>query len=112
MKPREDRCVVDRGNKALVRRFYEEIEKGKLEGMNGLVAEDYIHHSPPVVPGRTRSGGFEGGFQCDQRLTLLREAEEAWTALGPLPRRGALRTGGSNPGIGRDSALTRLQGTA
>jgi hypothetical protein len=49
---------------------------------------------------------------CDQRLTLLREAEEAWTALGPLPRRGALRTGGSNPGIGRDSALTRLQGTA
>jgi hypothetical protein len=64
LKPREDRCDVDRGNKALVRRFYEEIEKGKLEGIFGLVAENYIDHRPPVVPGRTRSRGFEGGFQC------------------------------------------------
>src|SRR5207249_9202259 len=42
-------------NKALVRRFYEEIDKGNLEAMDELVAEDYIDHSPPpfpVAPGR------------------------------------------------------------
>jgi predicted ester cyclase len=42
-------------NKALVRRFYEEIDKGNLEAMDELVAEDYADHSPPpfpVAPGR------------------------------------------------------------
>jgi predicted ester cyclase len=42
-------------NKALVRRFYEEIDKGNLEAMDELVAEDYIDHGPPpfpVAPGR------------------------------------------------------------
>ena len=42
-------------NKALVRRFYEEIDKGNLDAMDELVAEDYIDHSPPpfpVAPGR------------------------------------------------------------
>jgi steroid delta-isomerase-like uncharacterized protein len=38
-------------NKALVRRFYEEIDKGNLEAMDELVAEDYIDHSPPPFPG-------------------------------------------------------------
>ena len=42
-------------NKALVRRFYEEIDKGNLDAMDELVAEDYIDHGPPpfpVAPGR------------------------------------------------------------
>jgi predicted ester cyclase len=38
-------------NKALVRRFYEEIDKGNLAAMDELVAEDYIDHSPPPFPG-------------------------------------------------------------
>jgi predicted ester cyclase len=38
-------------NKALVRRFYEEIDKGNLEAMDELVAEDYVDHSPPPFPG-------------------------------------------------------------
>ena len=38
-------------NKALVRRFYEEIDKGNLEAMDDLVAEDYIDHNPPPFPG-------------------------------------------------------------
>ena len=38
-------------NKALVRRFYEEIDKGNLEAMDDLVAENYIDHSPPPFPG-------------------------------------------------------------
>ena len=38
-------------NKALVRRFYEEIDKGNLAAMDELVAEDYLDHSPPPFPG-------------------------------------------------------------
>ena len=38
-------------NKALVRRFYEEIDKGNLEAMDELVAEDYLDHNPPPFPG-------------------------------------------------------------
>ena len=45
-------------NKALVRRFYEEIDKGNLEAMDELVAEDYIDHNPPPFPGL--ASGREG----------------------------------------------------
>jgi ketosteroid isomerase-like protein len=38
-------------NKALVRRFYEEIDKGNLDAMDELVAEDYLDHNPPPFPG-------------------------------------------------------------
>ena len=39
------------GNKALVRRFYEEIDKGHLEAMDEVVEEDYLDHNPPPFPG-------------------------------------------------------------
>lgn len=45
-------------NKALVRRFYEEIDKGNIDMLNELVAEDYIDHNPPPFPGLAR--GREG----------------------------------------------------
>ena len=38
-------------NKALVRRFYEEIDKGNIEVLDELVAEDYADHNPPPLPG-------------------------------------------------------------
>jgi steroid delta-isomerase-like uncharacterized protein len=38
-------------NKRLVRRFYEEIDKGNLDAMDELVAEDYVDHNPPPFPG-------------------------------------------------------------
>jgi len=38
-------------NKALVRRFYEEIDKGNLAAMDELVDENYIDHNPPPFPG-------------------------------------------------------------
>jgi steroid delta-isomerase-like uncharacterized protein len=38
-------------NKALVRRYYEEIDKGNLEAIDELVAEDYVNHHPPPFPG-------------------------------------------------------------
>ena len=38
-------------NKALVRRFYEEIDKGNIAVLDELVAEDYLDHNPPPFPG-------------------------------------------------------------
>jgi steroid delta-isomerase-like uncharacterized protein len=38
-------------NKALVRRFYEEMDKGNLDAMDELVAEGYVNHHPPPFPG-------------------------------------------------------------
>ena len=37
-------------NKALVRRFYEEIDNGNIDAMDELVAQDYFDHSPPPLP--------------------------------------------------------------
>ena len=45
-------------NKMLVRRFYEEIDKGNLDAMDQFVAEDYLDHNPPPFPGL--SPGREG----------------------------------------------------
>jgi predicted ester cyclase len=38
-------------NKILVRRFYEEIDKGNLQAMDELVDPDYLDHSPTPFPG-------------------------------------------------------------
>jgi len=45
-------------NKALVRRFYEEIDKGNIDAMEDLVSEDYLDHNPPLLPGL--ASGREG----------------------------------------------------
>ena len=45
-------------NKALVRRFYAEIDKGNIDAMYELVAEDYVDHNPPPFPGLAK--GREG----------------------------------------------------
>jgi steroid delta-isomerase-like uncharacterized protein len=45
-------------NKALVRRFYQEIDKGNIDAMDEMVAEDYIDHSPPPFP--NLASGREG----------------------------------------------------
>jgi steroid delta-isomerase-like uncharacterized protein len=45
-------------NKALVRRFYAEIDKGNIDAMDELVAEDYVDHNPPPFPGLAK--GREG----------------------------------------------------
>lgn len=38
-------------NKAIVQRFYAEMDAGNVEAMDELVAEDYIDHNPPPLPG-------------------------------------------------------------
>ena len=51
-------------NKAIVRRFYEEIDKGNLAILDELVAPDYLNHSPRPFPGSsTGTGGVETGVQ-------------------------------------------------
>ena len=50
--PFKDRLTNVAGkNKALVRRFYEEIDKGNIDAMDELVAVDYLDHNPPPSPG-------------------------------------------------------------
>ena len=38
-------------NKSLVQRFYAEMDAGNVDAMDELVAEDYIDHNPPPLPG-------------------------------------------------------------
>ena len=38
-------------NKALVRRFFAELDKGNLDMIEELVAEDFVDHDPPPFPG-------------------------------------------------------------
>jgi len=40
------------------RKFYEEIDKGNIEALDALVAENYIDHNPPPFPGL--ASGREG----------------------------------------------------
>src|SRR5919199_6411058 len=55
-------------NKALVRRFYEEIDKGNIDAMDEFVAEDYIDHNPAPY-------GFDSG-----RKGLKQAFELFWVA--------------------------------
>ena len=45
-------------NKALVQRFYAEMDAGNVDAMDELVAKDYIDHNPPPFPGL--AAGREG----------------------------------------------------
>ena len=56
-------------NKALVRRFYEEIDKGNLDILDELVAPDYLDHNPPPSPGL--DAGLDG---LKQAFRIFREA--------------------------------------
>lgn len=57
-------------NKALVRRFYEEIDKGNLDAMDELVAEDYLDHNPPPFPGLPAGReGLKQSFRMFQKAT-------------------------------------------
>jgi predicted ester cyclase len=53
----------------LVRRFYEEIDKGNIEVLDELVAENYLDHSPPPFPGLAQ--GREG---LKQAFKMFRQA--------------------------------------
>lgn len=94
-------------NKALVRRFYEEIDKGNLDAMDELVAVDYLDHNPPPFPGLPPGReGLKAAFKIFWRATpgyhrieeQIAEGDKVVTRLtafgkhdGDLP--GAPRTG-------------------
>lgn len=93
-------------NKALVRRFYEEIDKGNIRAMDELVAEDYIDHNPAPFTSATGRQGLKESFEIFARATpgyhkiedMIAEDDKVVTRLtsygkheGDLP--GAPRTG-------------------
>src|ERR1700745_1043175 len=94
-------------NKALVRRVYAEIDKGNIDAMDELVAEDYLDHNPPPFPGlRVGREGLKQAFEIFWKATpgyhkiedQIAEGDKVVTRLssygkheGDLP--GAPRTG-------------------
>jgi steroid delta-isomerase-like uncharacterized protein len=93
-------------NKTLVRRFYEEIDKGNIDAMDQLVAEDYIDHNPAPFVAATGLEGLKQSFKIFEKATpgyhiiedQIAEGDRVVTRLtsigkhdGDLP--GAPRTG-------------------
>jgi predicted ester cyclase len=69
-------------NKALVRRFYEEIDKGNIDAMDELVAEDYVDHSPPPFPVPAGLDGVKAAFKMFWDATPGRHVIEDQIAEG------------------------------
>ena len=70
-------------NKALVRRFYEEIDKGNIDILDELVAEDYTDHNPPPFPGLPPGReGLKQAFRLFQKATPGRHDIEDQIAEG------------------------------
>src|SRR5438067_10550601 len=49
-------------NKALIRSFFDEINKLNVAALDELVAPDYVDHNPPPFPGL--APGLQGGKQA------------------------------------------------
>jgi predicted SnoaL-like aldol condensation-catalyzing enzyme len=57
-------------NKALVRRFYAEIDAGNLEAMDELVSSEFVDHAPPPIPGLPPGrDGLKAAFEIFWRST-------------------------------------------
>jgi predicted ester cyclase len=69
-------------NKALVRRFYEEIDKGNIDAMDDLVAEDYVDHAPPPFPVPPGREGVKAAFRMFWEATPGRHVIEDQIAEG------------------------------
>ncbi len=70
-------------NKALVRRFYREIDNGNIAAMDDLVAEDYIDHQPPPFPGLgSGRDGLKAAFRIFWEATPGRHEVQDQVAEG------------------------------
>jgi predicted ester cyclase len=93
-------------NKALVQRFYTEINRGNIDIIDELVDEHYLDHSPPPFPLAPGREGVKESFRLFQQATpgshkiedQIAEGDRVVTRLtstgrheGDLP--GAPRTG-------------------
>jgi predicted SnoaL-like aldol condensation-catalyzing enzyme len=57
-------------NKAVIRRFFAEIDAGNLASLDELVDEDYIDHHPPAFPGLPPGrAGLKRLFEIYQQWT-------------------------------------------
>jgi predicted SnoaL-like aldol condensation-catalyzing enzyme len=57
-------------NKALVRRFYAEIDTGNLAAMDEMVSADFVDHDPPPIPGLPSGrDGLKAAFEIFWRAT-------------------------------------------
>jgi predicted ester cyclase len=62
--------TLSESNKALVRRFYAEIDDGNIDVLDELVAEDYIDHNPPPFPGLASGrDGLKQAFRIFAKAT-------------------------------------------
>lgn len=72
-------------NKALIKRFYQEIDEGNIEAMDELVAEDYINHDPPPFPGLASGrAGLKQAFEMFWPATPGHHVIEDQVAEGDL----------------------------
>ncbi len=70
-------------NKALVRRFYTEIDKGNIDVLDELVAENYVDHNPPPFPGLPSGReGLKQAFRLFLKATPGRHQIEDQIAEG------------------------------
>jgi steroid delta-isomerase-like uncharacterized protein len=103
-------------NKALVRRFYQEIDAGNVDAMDDLVAEDYLDHSPPPFPGlATGREGLKQAFRMFWDATPGRHVIEDQLAEGDrvVTRLTAYgRHTGDLPGIPATGNELAMTGTA
>ena len=56
-------------NKALVRRFYAELDNLNPAVIDELVADDFVNHSPPPFPVPAGREGLKQAFELFQRAT-------------------------------------------
>src|ERR1043165_428197 len=56
-------------NKALVRRFYAEIDRGNIGIVDELVDEHYVDHNPPPFPLPPGREGVKEAFRIFQKAT-------------------------------------------
>jgi predicted ester cyclase len=56
-------------NKALVRRFYAELDNLNLGVIDELIADDFVNHSPPPFPVEPGREGLKQAFELFQRAT-------------------------------------------
>jgi steroid delta-isomerase-like uncharacterized protein len=69
-------------NKALVRRFYEEIDRGNIDALDELVDPDYLNHAPPPFPVSPGREGLKEAFRMFWTATPGRHEIEDMVAEG------------------------------
>jgi predicted ester cyclase len=74
--------VEPEDNKALVRRFYAEIDAGNIDAMDDLVAENYLDHNPPFPGLSTGREGLKEAFRIFLKATPGRHEIEDQIAQG------------------------------